>query len=162
MCTSQIPTKQRALVWENVGDKPFEFSTNAPVKQPNELKNNQALVQVFASGLNPLDSKLGSSNWAHVELPGVPGIDISGKIVAVANDVTDFKIGDEIFGSNTVKLCGAFQEYAVINTDYFIKKPQGVTHEQGAALGLSYLCAFDGLHHVQDKLKAGATIFVPG
>ena len=57
-----------------------------PSPGPTEL-----LIEVHAAGLNPVDTKLRSGKFrASVELPVVPGFDVSGVVVGVGGEVVGF------------------------------------------------------------------------
>lgn len=71
-----------------------------PAVRPGEV-----LVRVHAAGLNPPDWYLREGykalppEWRPpIELPAIPGSDVSGIVEAVAPDVTAFSPGDEVFG----------------------------------------------------------------
>ena len=69
-----------------------------------ELKAGEVLVRVHAAGINPPDwylrdgYKMLPPEWQpQVAFPVILGTDISGVIVALANDVTHFAVGDEVY-----------------------------------------------------------------
>ena len=75
--TTSTSASMRALVLE-VADTPFVSRQVArPVAGPG-----QVLVQVLASGVNPLDSKIrsGSAGHARHPLPAVLGMDLAGVV----------------------------------------------------------------------------------
>lgn len=62
-------------------------------------KNNEVVIRVRAASINPLDWRMKNHR---------PGVDVAGQVAAVGGAVTQFKLGDGVFG-----LCkGAFAEYA--------------------------------------------------
>ncbi|MEV6965672.1 NAD(P)-dependent alcohol dehydrogenase [Hamadaea sp. NPDC051192] len=61
------------------------------------------------------------------------GMDLAGVVVAVGARVTQFAVGDEVFGSGT----GAFAEYATAKPDKLARRPAGMTAVQAAALPVS-------------------------
>lgn len=128
----QIPSSQSALRWVRVSETdPFEWSTSAPVIKPSELGDNQVLIENHAVSLNPLDLKMTSLNFSNTKLPAVTGYDVSGRIIAVGKGVTDFKVGDEVFGALNVDSSnggGALQQYSVGEADGLAKKPANVSH----------------------------------
>ncbi|CAF1308701.1 unnamed protein product [Adineta ricciae] len=160
----QIPSTQKALQWVRVsGTNPFEWTTSAPVIEPSELDANQVLIENHAVSLNPIDYKIAESNFLNVNLPSVTGYDVSGRIVAIGNDVQDYKVGDEVFGTLSFKPekgGGAFQQYSVGNTDTLVKKPSNLSHEDAATLGVAYLSALEGLRQV--NIDSTTSVFIPG
>ncbi len=87
--------KQR--VW--MVDEPDGAFRKTEVSQPIP-ERNQVLVRIAASGVNPLDTKIRAGKAAHARqpLPAVLGLDMAGTIEEVGADVTDFKVGDEVYG----------------------------------------------------------------
>src|SRR3989442_1214190 len=61
------------------------------------------------------------------------GMDLAGIVAAVGTNVTRFQAGDEVFGVGT----GSFAEYATAREDKLALKPQNLTFEQAAAVGVS-------------------------
>src|SRR5690606_22367292 len=84
---------------------------------------------------------------------------ISGIIEAIGNEVTDYKIGDEIIGSLEWAKQGAFAEYVATETKYIALKPKNLSFEEAAAVPLAALTAWQGLF---DKLnvKAGQKVLI--
>lgn len=119
---------------------------------------NQVQVKVMAASLNPLDYKIrnGELRWIHpLKFPMVLGNDISGVVTAVGENVSQFKVGDEVFGmmdANVKPACngfarpGAYAEYAVTREDTLALKPSGLTHPEAASLPLAALTAWQALH----------------
>jgi len=158
-----IPKVQSALQWVDVSaTTPFKFSTSAPVRQPEELKEHELLIKVDACGLNPVDYKMAENNFVHIKLPSVLGSDISGRVVAVHSSVADFKVGDEVFGCLTMIQRGGFQQYCVADDNSIVKKPASISSIQAASLGIAFLSAADGMSQVKDKIKPQTFVFVPG
>ena len=109
---------------------------------------NQVLVKIKACGVNPVDWK--STVYGYFQMPYTVGTDISGIIEAIGNEVTDYKIGDEIIGSLEWAKQGAFAEYVATETKYIALKPKNLSFEAAAAVPLAALTAWQGLF---DKLN---------
>ena len=68
-------------------------------------------IRVHAAGVNPLDWKVRAGHvkdWLQHRLPLIPGWDVSGVVEAVGPDVTDFKIGDAVYGMLDFMRNGAY------------------------------------------------------
>lgn len=95
----------------------------------------------------------------------VPGTDLAGLVESVGKNVTQFKIGDEVFGDSHGGIQwhngGAFAEYAAVPQDNLAIKPTGITFEQAASLPTS---GFIALHNLQGvgKLKPGHHVLING
>src|SRR2546428_10647302 len=79
--------------------------------------------------------------------PGL-GTDIAGRVEAVANNITQFKAGDAVFGRST----GGFAEYAIARENRLALKPANSSFEEAAAVpvaGLTALLALRGYGHIQ-------------
>lgn len=84
----------------------------------------------------------------------VPGMDVSGVVSAVGPGVTQFAVGDEVFG-----ICsGSFAEYAVASVHKLARKPENLSFAEAAAVPISGVTALQGLRGVQ----AGQRVLVLG
>lgn len=114
------------------------------------LSERQVLVKVEATSINPIDIKTrsgqGAANHSLVKLPLILGWDVSGTIIECGHDVTEYKIGDHVFGS--VGFPGVGQthaEYAAIDVDHLALKPACISHIQCAAASMVGLTAWQAL-----------------
>jgi len=120
------------------------------------------LVDVYAASVNGADWKVRAGHYAPITMfPYIPGRDFSGVVSAFGQGVTDFKVGDPVFGvvEQTGEFC--YAEKVVIKASILAKKPDSLSHIEAAALGLIGLTA---LVSVEDtlKLKKGETILIQG
>jgi NADPH:quinone reductase-like Zn-dependent oxidoreductase len=87
------------------------------------------------------------------------GREFSGRVVAVGADVTRFRIGDEVFGSNPG---GVNAEYiAVAESGAVMPKPEGLTHAEAAALPFG---AITSVHFLREmaKIRPGERVLIVG
>ena len=87
----------------------------------------------------------------------VPGTDVAGTVEAVGKEVERLRPGDEVFGW----CAGAFAEYARAKEDQFIKKPDNLTFEQAAAVGVSASTALQLLRD-DGKVQPGQKVLING
>ena len=87
----------------------------------------------------------------------VPGSDVAGRVEAVGEGVTQFQLGDEVFGACE----GSFAEYAQAQADKLALQPSNLTFEQAAAVSDSGCAALKGLRDVA-KVEAGQTVLIIG
>lgn len=134
-----------------------------------ELNPGEVLVRVHAVGVNPPDwylrdgYKMLPPEWQPpVSFPLILGTDVSGVIAAVADDVTGFAVGDEVFAMVRFPtgLAGgsrAYAEYVSAPAEEVARKPAGVDHVQAAAAPMSLLTAWQFMielgHDVQNPLQ---------
>lgn len=118
------------------------------------FKDGQVLVEARAAAINPFDSKLRSGMFKDgipLTLPITISGDFSGVIMAVAADVADFKVGDEVYGSAMVLGggSGALAEQIAANTASLALKPASLDFAHAAAVvlvGVSAIQALDQLN----------------
>jgi len=128
-------------------------------------KDNEVLIKVHAASVNPLDWHFMRGTPYFVRIPAglrKPkdtrlGVDVAGQIEEVGRNVTQFKPGDEVFGSCR----GAFAEYASTSESALVIKPANVTFEQAAAVPVA---AFTALQGLRDKghIQPGHTVLING
>lgn len=130
-----------------------------PAPKPGEV-----LVRVAAVAVNPIDTyvRAGAVKMP-LPIPFVIGCDLAGVVESVGPDVTKFKVGDRVWGSNQGLLGrqGTFAEYAAVEEKWLYPTPPGASDEAAAAGALVGITAHLGL--VRDAhLQAGETLFVNG
>jgi NADPH2:quinone reductase len=93
----------------------------------------------------------------------VIGCDFAGEIAAVGSDVTGWKVGDRVWGSNQGLMGrqGTFAEYALIEPRWMYPSPEGVSDIELAACALVGITAHLGLF-ARAQLKANEVVFVRG
>jgi NADPH:quinone reductase-like Zn-dependent oxidoreductase len=86
------------------------------------------------------------------------GMDVAGQVEAVGKNVTQFRPGDEVFGSRS----GSLAEY-VRGTDksVLVPKPAGLTFEQAAAVPMAAQVALQGLRD-KGQIKPGHRVLING
>ena len=128
-------------------------------------KDDEVLVRIHAASANPLDWHLmrGSPFLARLggglRRPKDPrlGVDIAGRVEAVGNNLTQFRPGNEVFG--TVK--GGFAEYACAREDRLALKPGNISFEEAAAAPVVAFTALQGLRD-KGKIQPGQKVLVNG
>ncbi len=112
------------------------------------LKHGDVLVKVDYSGLNYKDALILKNGGKLVkEFPHIPGIDFSGTVAESKNN--NFKVGDEVIltGWRVGELFyGGYSQYAKVNSDFLVKKPNSLTTKQSMILGTAgftaLMCSF--------------------
>src|SRR3989344_5597445 len=145
------------------GTEVVEVNTDASEPSPKE---GQVLVKVHAASINPFDSKIRSGIYKDsipLNLPYTPGGDFSGVILSLGEGVSEFKVGDEVFGSAQVASggSGAFAQISAANVKNSALKPKSIDHIQAASLPLVGSSAVQALEeHI--KLQKGQKILIHG
>jgi NADPH:quinone reductase-like Zn-dependent oxidoreductase len=152
----------KAIVYYNYGSP--DVLQIRDVEKPVP-KDDEVLIEVRAASANPLDWHFMRGTPYLVRLMGGlrkpkvtrPGVDVAGQVEAVGRNVTQFKPGDEVFGSCR----GAFAEYACTSESALVMKPTNVTFEQAAAVAIA---AFTALQGLRDKghIEPGQKVLING
>lgn len=123
----------------------------------------QVVVDMLAASVNGADIKVleGGAYVTVAAFPYVLGRDFSGVVSAVGAGVTDFKVGDAVFGVLAGGRDGTYQEKIAEKASILCAKPASLSHVDAAALALTGLTA---LVSIEDtiKLKSGETILIQG
>ena len=140
----------RAIILEQFGpvDNLKEVEIPPPVPSTGEV-----LVKVSSVSVNPIDYKTrqgkGANNWTSFVLPDILGWDLSGTIAALGSGVTEWSLGDEVFGSIGFPGLGRTDaEYAVARAAHLARKPPSLTHEEAAAASMAGLTAWQALNRI--------------
>lgn len=127
----------RAVVYDRYGGVERLRMVDLPTPDPGP---GEVLVEVVATGLNLSDWETLHGSPAYARLGGmfrprrrVLGSDIAGRVAAVGPGVTQWTVGDEVFGDNLDRK-GGFAEYAVAPAHALARKPAALTFAQAAAI----------------------------
>ena len=124
------------------------------VTQP-EPKEDEALVRVIASSVNPADPLTLSGKYAKewgTHLPLIPGYDIAGIVEKTGAKITRLKKGDAVYGYPTFG--GGWAEFVNVKEWEVAAKPKSLTFAEAAAVPLCALTAWQSLvttAHIQDR-----------
>ena len=124
----------KAIVINQNGE---EFTREVKFIEKSFLKHGDVLVKVDYSGLNYKDALI-MRNGARLvkEFPHIPGIDFSGSVIESENN--NFKSGDEIIltGWRVGEIYyGGYSQYAKVNGNFLVKKPNSLSARQAMVLG---------------------------
>jgi NADPH:quinone reductase-like Zn-dependent oxidoreductase len=143
------------------------------VEKPSP-RDDEVLIKVYAASVHPdvwhvvtgwpFALRLMGSGLARPKNP-IPGTDVAGRIEAVGQKVTRFKVGDAVFGESVHghqwANGGAYAEYVAVSQDHLALKPADITFEQAAAVPTSGMIALWNLGH-GEMIKPGHKVLVNG
>ena len=138
----------KAIVLEKTGG--VENFLIKDVKKP-DTKENEVLISVKAIGINPVDYKARAiedllNSLTGEQRPAIIGWDVSGTIIAIGNNITKFKIGDNVFGMINFPGSGnAYAEFVAAPEDHLVKIPKNISFEEAAATTLAAVTALQAL-----------------
>ncbi|PKM22451.1 MAG: NAD(P)-dependent alcohol dehydrogenase [Gammaproteobacteria bacterium HGW-Gammaproteobacteria-14] len=145
------------------------FSPRLTVHNVPELGNpgpNDVLVKVHAASVNPKDWKLNyhiamlASPVLVKKLPPLFGDDLAGTVLAVGSQVTDFSVGDAVYGMDMRLRTASLAEQTLISQKRIAKKPASLTFEEAASMPLAAQTALQGLR--KGKVQAGSRVLIIG
>ncbi|MBB6458989.1 NAD(P)-dependent alcohol dehydrogenase [Flammeovirga kamogawensis] len=159
----------RAVAFERYGnpEEVMKVINDQEIPKPNA---NQVLVKITYSSINAADQHMIRANYLIIRLllglfkPAkknrIVGMDITGSIEAVGDNVKDFNIGDEIVADMRKSLGGGFAEYAIVDVENLVKIPSNVSHEQAATVPISGQAAMMGI--LLCEIQPGDRVLING
>lgn len=130
--------------------------------EPEITNPAQVKIRLKAAGINPIDTKVRGNGLFYPDaLPAVLGCDGAGTIVAVGDEATGFKPGDEVWFCNggLGKDQGNYAEYTVIDNRWLALKPKTASFTEAAALPLVLITAWGALFE-RGGLQSGQTVLI--
>lgn len=124
------------------------------------INENELLIKVTATTVNPLDMKLRSGAMQKImpiQLPFIPGSDVAGIVEATGNKVTRFKVGDEVLASAK----GAYAEYIATSEDSVSLKPGTISFNEAASLVVPFATSYAVLVEAA-QVQAGQKVLIHG
>jgi NADPH:quinone reductase-like Zn-dependent oxidoreductase len=149
----------KAVVAHEYGTPEVLKFEDFPRPEPNE---NQALVRVIASGVNPADPLTLSGKYARefgTRLPLIPGYDIAGVVEKTGANVTKLKAGDAVYGYPTFG--GGWADYVTVTEGEVAAKPKSLNFVEAAAVPMGALTAWQALVDTA-QLQPGQIILIHG
>ncbi|MGB0563962.1 MAG: NAD(P)-dependent alcohol dehydrogenase [Spirulinaceae cyanobacterium] len=144
----------------------LQYKTVAkPVPQAHEV-----LVKVHATSINAGDWHLMRGTpwlirlmYGGLRQPKIQtlGSDLAGRVEAVGEEVTQFQLGDAVFGDLSASGFGAFAEYVCVPEAALARKPENVSFEQAAASPVAAIAALQALRDL-GQLQPGQQVLVNG
>jgi NADPH:quinone reductase-like Zn-dependent oxidoreductase len=154
--------RMRAVVYDKYG--PPEVLRLEAVEKPVP-KEDEVLVRVHATTVNRTDAGLRSAEFFITRFftglfrpkKRILGTELAGEVEAVGAAVTEFAVGDRVFGVRS----GAQAEFICVReSGVLAHMPAGMTFEDAAAVADGALTALSGLKKAD--LRTGRTILVYG
>jgi NADPH:quinone reductase-like Zn-dependent oxidoreductase len=151
--------KMRAVVAHEYGAPDVLKIEQVQRPEPND---DEALVRVIASSVNPADPLTLSGKYAKefgTHLPLISGYDIAGVVEKTGANVTQLKVGDAVYGYPTFG--GGWADYVNVKEWEVAAKPNSLNFVEAAAVPMGALTAWQSLVDVA-KLQPGQTILIHG
>ena len=142
------------------GPEELKYSTSVPRPTPGP---DEVLVRVKAAGVNPVDAVIRQGGFGPQKFPFIPGTDFAGIVEEVGTNVTTFKVGERVYGSDTDSPNGmsAYAQFIAVKHHLVHPLHDTLTFSQGACLPIPYFTAYRALIHL-GQAKPGETVFIHG
>lgn len=164
----------KAVLHKKYGPPDVLFVTHVDKPKP---KKNEVMVKIKAATVTSGDARLRASNFpAPVWLIArcifglfkpkkkILGHELAGVVEEIGDNVTKFKVGDEIFGTTTMRRGGSYAEYICLPQQWkdgvIELKPNNVNFDEAAAIPIGGMTALFLLEKA--KIASGQNVLVYG
>lgn len=115
----------------------------------------QVRMRVHASGMNFAETRMRAGTYSGQPLPFIVGMEAAGVVEKVGSGVTDFEVGQRVFG----RVRGAHAQFVCVDAEHLLPLPDNLSFEQGAVIPVGWQTAWHALHVVAD-LKPGKRVLI--
>jgi len=151
-----LPEKMKAVEISAPGGPEVLKLTERPVPSP---RDNEVLIKVAAAGVNGPD--IMQRKGLYPAPPGasdLPGLEVSGEIVAIGKAAKRWKVGDRV---TALTNGGGYAEFCVADAEQSLPIPKGVTIQDAGGLPETFFTVWSNVF-IGAGLKAGETFLVHG
>jgi 2-desacetyl-2-hydroxyethyl bacteriochlorophyllide A dehydrogenase len=144
-----------------------EFLQMKEVEKPSP-KDHEILIKIHATSVSSGDARMRRADPFIIRLifgfkrPRKPvlGVVVAGEIEAIGKRVTNYKVGDQVFGSSGMNF-GAHAEYVAVSEDAVLAlKPGNMSYEEAAAIPFG---ATASMHFLRiAKIQQGQKVLIYG
>lgn len=146
----KLPTRgiiMKAVAYQKAGpitspEALVDIELNTPITQGHDL-----LVRVQAISVNPVDTKIRSNVSAENNQWKTLGWDAVGVVEAIGDQVSQFKVGDEVWYAGALNRQGSNSELQLVDERIVGYKPKTLEATEAAALPLTAITAWEMLFH---------------
>lgn len=151
--------KSQAIVMSQIGGPEVLQLESVDVFTAGE---GELLLKVLASGFNPVDTKIRSGIAPVAPCNGVLGCDVCGEVVEVGQGVSNFKVGDRVYGcaGGVLQRSGSLAEFMTVAAELMARVPDCLSDIEAACVPVVGITAAEALHRL--RVKAGSSLFVLG
>ncbi len=163
MATQTTNKKMKAVIIHDYGSSDVLKLEDVPVP---EIGPDEVLVKVSYSSVNPFDWKIREGfvkSWIALKFPAILGIDVAGTVEDLGKDVTNFRIGEKVYGRADFTRGGSYAQYAAVKADSLAHAPKSIPLNEAAGMpvvvGTALTALFDvaGMRPGQKVLITGAS-----
>jgi len=122
------------------------------------LGADDVLVRVHAAAVNPVDWKIRKGALVGMMTHTFPLI-LGWDVEAVGAQVSDVKVGDEVFSRPDIARDGTYAEFLAVRASEVAPRPMSISHAEAAAIPLAGLTAIQSLIGAAE-LTAGQRVLI--
>ena len=153
---TDLPATMTAIAIPTPGGPEVLVPETRPVPAP---RKGELLVKVAAAGVNRPDVMQRKGLYPPPPgAPDIPGLEISGEVVALGEGVTRFKLGDKVCA---LVIGGGYAEYCLAEEASSLQVPKGLSMIEAAALPETFFTVWTNVFDLAG-LKSGETFLVHG
>ena len=154
--SSGIPAMMKAVEISAPGAPEVLKLTERPVPAPAA---NELLIRVAAAGVNGPDLMQRKGLYpAPAGAPDLPGLEVSGTVVAVGASAERWRVGAEVAALTNG---GGYAQYCTVDARHCLPIPKGVSLRDAAGLPETYFTVWSNVF-IGAGLQAGETFLVHG
>jgi NADPH:quinone reductase-like Zn-dependent oxidoreductase len=127
----------------------------------SEPDAGQLLVRVKAAGVGHWDALIREGRVELQPLPLILGSELSGIIERIGEDISGFRLGDEVYGATNEQFSGAYAEYALPSAGMIAPKPKTLSFIEAASAPIVTVTAWQMLFEYA-RVTAGQTVLIHG
>ena len=153
----------KALIYKKFGDPSvLEWVDNWP---PPVLSPNSVLIKSIGGSVNPKDVLLRRGKFrrtlARDPLPRVAGHDVAGEVIEIGKNVSNFSVGDIVFGMTNRFSGGVHTEFAMLDANEVACAPVNISTVAASSIPLAAQTALIVMRD-QCKVVAGQRVLING
>ncbi len=151
-----LPATMTAIAISRPGGPEVLVSETRPLPQPGP---GEILVKVAAAGVNRPDISQREGRYPPpAGASDLPGLEISGEVVALGEGVSAWKLGDKVCA---LAHGGGYAEFCVVHESHALPVPKGLSMVEAAALPETFFTVWVNAFEMAG-LKAGEWLLVHG
>ena len=134
----------------------MKLVTEAELPKPTV---GQVRIRVLAASATLTDTMIRRGRYPGIgkkQPPLTLGYDMAGVVDEVGEGVSEFAIGDMVAD---MTITGGYSQYICVNSDRLTKVPSGITPARATASVLTYVTAYQMLHHIA-RVKSGQAVLI--
>lgn len=139
---------------------PVDVAHLADVDRPSP-SSNEVLVRIKSTTINDYDWVMSRGKPSVLRLffglkgPKNPilGMELAGVVEEIGEDVSDFKVGDAVYGDTSDFGFGTFAEFMAINEKALVKKSESISFDEAATIPHASMLAYEGLFDIANLSK---------